>query len=247
MKKIDFNCDMGENTGNDKDIIKYITSANIACGYHVGDNETIKRTINLALAQNVKIGAHPSYDDKPNFGRIELNYENSKIVDLVLTQLYNFNSIANKEGAKMSYVKLHGALYNRAAFDENLAKDILINVIKQFKDLSFLVLSMSKMYDIAKSMNIKIYNEVFADRAYTDDCKLVSRKIENAVISNIEKVKKRTILMVEKNKVYSINNKLMDIKCDSICVHGDSKNSVQFAKIINESLKKEGVIIESTI
>jgi len=245
MKKVDINCDMGEKTGNDNKLIKYISSANIACGYHAGDNDTIKRTINLALKNNVVIGAHPSYDDKINFGRIELNYESNKIVNLILSQLNNFNQIAIKEGAKLSYVKLHGALYNRAAYDENLAKDILYNVEKQFKGLPFLVLSNSKMYNIAKSMSIKCFNEVFADRAYNDDGTLVSRKTSNALIDNIEIVKNRVKLMTKENKVYSINNKLINIKCDSICVHGDSENAVIFAKEIYSSLKKEGIKIES--
>jgi len=245
MYKVDINCDMGELSGNDSSIINYISSANIACGFHAGDSNSIKETINLAINNNVVIGAHPGYDDKENFGRVELYYENSKIVDLILQQLHIFNVIANKEGGKLSYVKLHGALYNRAMNDEKLAYDILYNVNREYSNISFLALSMSKMCSIANEMNILCVNEVFSDRSYNDDGSLVSRKIKGALIEDSDKVKKRVITMVKQNKVHSINSKLIDIVCDSICIHGDGKYALEYAKNINQSLLEEGIIIES--
>jgi len=245
MYKVDINCDMGELSKNDSSIINYISSANIACGFHAGDDNSIKKTINLAIENSVIIGAHPGYDDKENFGRVELHYENSKIVDLILQQLYNFNVIANKEGGKLSYVKLHGALYNRAVNDEKLAYDILYNVNREYSNIMFLALSMSKMCLIANQMNILCVNEVFSDRSYNDDGTLVSRKIKGALIQNSDEVKKRVITMVKENKVHSINSKLIDIVCDSICIHGDGVNALEYARVINKSLIQEGIIIES--
>ncbi|MBN2851959.1 MAG: LamB/YcsF family protein [Clostridia bacterium] len=247
MSKIDINCDMGEKSGFDLDIIPFISSANIACGYHAGDAETMKETISMAVLHQVNIGAHPGYDDKENFGRTELGYENKRIIDLILRQLHDFNSIAKNEGAVMKYVKLHGAMYNRAAADPLLAEEIFTEVRKEYPAVYHLALSMSPMVKKAQEMGIPCYNEVFADREYNEDGSLVSRNIKGAVIENTSYLRKRTIQMIMENTVFSFNNRKIPLMCESICVHGDSKMAVEIAAAVNKSLKEAGIRIESII
>ncbi|MCK5811486.1 MAG: LamB/YcsF family protein [Clostridiales bacterium] len=245
MKKVDINCDMGEGGIFDEPIMKYIKSANIACGYHAGNEEIMKKTIYMAREKNIIIGAHPGYNDLENFGRKELNYDYDLVIAIVLQQLHTFYKIACEEGANMAYVKLHGALYNRVAADSVLAEKLLYYVNLEYPGISFLSLALSPMQRVANEMGIPCYHEVFADRAYENDGTLVSRKKKGAVITDLDIVKKRVFKMVSKQRVNSINQKTIPINCQSICVHGDSLQALSLCKGIYEHLSSKGVIIES--
>ncbi len=245
MNKVDINCDMGEGGLFDESIMKYIKSANIACGYHAGNEEIMKKTIYMAKEQNVIVGAHPGYDDLENFGRKELNYEYDLVIAIVLQQLHTFYKIACAEGASMAYVKLHGALYNRVADDDKLAEKLLYYITLEYPGISFLSLALSPMQRVAEKMGISCYHEVFADRAYENDGTLVSRSKKGAIITDVDDVKKRVYQMVSEQTVNSINLKDIPIICQSICVHGDSLQALSLCQGIYEHLSLKGVIIES--
>src|SRR5690242_7058689 len=181
---VDLNCDMGEGIGNDAAIMPYISSANIACGYHAGDEETIKQTVELCLKYNVAIGAHPSFNDKNNFGRTEMNLPLSEVYDLVTKQIHLLDKIAKQKGVLLHHVKPHGALYNMAAKDAELAARIALAVKDISTELILFGLSGSNSINEAKKIGMKTANEVFADRTYQDDASLTPRTEPNALIED---------------------------------------------------------------
>ena len=245
MHTIDINCDMGEGIGNDELIMPFISSANIACGYHAGDEKTMKQTIELAIKNNVAIGAHPSFLDRENFGRTEKYLSNKEIYDLIITQVQALEKISNEFGFSLHHVKPHGALYNMAAKNSELASTICL-AIKDINDTLIVYgLSGSHLMIEAKKIGLKTASEVFADRTYQDDGSLTPRSQPNALIEDVEKAVHQALQMVKKKKVTSINGNDILITADTICVHGDGKNAIAFAKAIHEAFVIENIEIST--
>ena len=243
MYFVDLNSDLGESFGNytigmDEEILKYVSSANVACGWHAGDPMVMEKTVALAKEFGTAVGAHPGFPDLMGFGRRNMAVTPEEAKAYVKYQLGALQAFAKAHGVKIQHVKPHGALYNMAAVDEKLAKAMCEAVYEVDKDIIFMGLAGSKMITAAEEIGLKAASEVFADRAYNDDGTLVSRKLPGAVI-------KRVVRMVKEGKVESINGKDIDIKADSICVHGDNPKALEFVKNIRETLEKEGVTISS--
>jgi len=243
--KIDINCDMGEGIGNDETIMPFISSANIACGYHAGDEKTMQQTIELALKYDVAIGAHPSFFDKKNFGRTEMYLPANEIYDLIILQLRAIDKIVRSKKTKLHHVKPHGALYNMSAKDPQIANAIA-KAIKDFDGgLTLFGLSNSPSISEAKKINLSTASEVFADRTYQDDGSLTPRSQSNALIEDIDRSVQQVLQMVRGKTVTSVNGKIISIIADTICIHGDGRHAVEFAKAIHNALKKESVEIKT--
>jgi len=245
MLTIDINCDMGEGIGNDDVIMPFISSANVACGYHAGDEETIRQTIESAIKNNVVVGAHPSFLDRENFGRIEMNLSADEIYNLVLLQLRTIDKLIKQQNETLHHVKPHGALYNMSAKDPRIAKAIA-QAVKDFDvDLVLFGLSGSHSVEEAKAINLKTANEVFADRTYQQDGSLTPRSQTNALIEDIDKSVQQALQMIKEKTVTSVSGKTIPIIADTICIHGDGKNAVEFAKAIYGVIKKERIEIKA--
>jgi UPF0271 protein len=237
MLLCDLNCDTGEGIGNDEAIMPFITSANIACGFHAGKGDTIRHTIELALRFNVYIGAHPSFRDKENFGRKEIHLSSDKIYALIIEQLIKIDLIAKEKGAALHHVKPHGALYNMAARDEQLARTIA-QAVKDFnEDLVLYGLSGSKLISEGKALKLKTANEVFADRTYQDDGSLTPRSQLHALIEDPDECVRQVLQMVNEGTVTSITGKTVPIIADTICIHGDGRHATLFARKIHQVLQ----------
>ena len=231
------NCDMGEGVGNDELIMPFIHSANIACGYHAGDAATMQQTVELCLKYKVAIGAHPSFFDRENFGRTEMKLEQEEIYDLISQQLFILNETVAGFDTKLLHVKPHGALYNMSAKDSLLAKTIA-RAVKDF-DASLIVVGLSGSYSVseAKALGLKSANEVFADRSYQDDGSLTPRSQSNAIIDDTEKVVQQVVQMINEGTVTTISGKKIPIVAETICIHGDGKQAIDFAKAIHNAIR----------
>lgn len=239
MNKIDINCDMGEGIGNDEAIMPFISSTNIACGFHAGNGATIRHTISLAAKYGVKIGAHPSFRDKENFGRTEMHLNADKIYALVLEQLIKVDLIVKEQGAVLHHVKPHGALYNMAARDAQLARTIA-QAAKDFnEDIVLYGLSGSYLVSEANAIGLKTANEVFADRTYQDDGNLTSRSQFHALIEDEKECIRQVFQMVKQGSVTTVSGKIIPIVADTICIHGDGRHALTFAKKIHQALEED--------
>lgn len=235
---IDLNCDMGEGIGNDEAIMPFITSANIACGAHAGDEETMRTTMLLAKQHGVNIGAHPSFYDRKNFGRTEMEISPQEVYNLVTEQLFLFQKIADAAGATVHHVKPHGALYNMAARDASLARAVA-QAVKDFNaNLVLFGLSGSALVTEASLLGLKAWNEVFADRSYQDNGSLTPRSQPNALIEDEEKAVAQVLQMVQTGMVTTASGKEIPIAADTVCIHGDGKNADAFAKAIFYAINK---------
>jgi UPF0271 protein len=240
---IDINCDMGEGMPNDVDIIPYISSANIACGYHAGNETTMRNTIDLCLKQGVAIGAHPGFNDKENFGRKPVQLSADEMYQLVWKQLEIIQAICKETHAKLHHVKLHGALYNMAAKDKSISK-IAAQAVKDFDpELIFYGLSGSVMITEANALGLKTANEVFADRTYQRDGTLTPRTMANAMIEDTTTALAQVMQMVAAGSVRSVDGNNLPIKADTICVHGDEPRAPELVKLINKGLRNSGYTI----
>jgi UPF0271 protein len=242
---IDVNCDMGEGLDTDALIMPFISSANIACGYHAGDEKTIWQTIELAIKDNVAVGAHVSFYDKENFGRLELNLSENDIYELVEQQLIIFKEIADAFDIKINHVKPHGALYNMSAKNAAIAKAIAQSIKDFDPGLMLFGLSGSHSVSEAKMIGLKTAGEVFADRTYQDNGTLTPRSQPNALIEKSSKVIQQVVQMIKEKTVTSVSEKTIPIVAETICIHGDGKNAVQFAKDIFETLKQHSIDIKA--
>lgn len=241
MLKIDLNCDLGEGAKHDAEIIPLITSANIACGCHAGNPKMMAEAVLLCREGNAAIGAHPGYEDKANFGRTAIETKPGDVYDLMLYQLGALSAIANSRGAGLSHVKPHGALYNAAAKNPELAFEI-VSAIKDFdKDLILLALSGSEMISEAKKAGIKYASEVFADRAYEADGTLRKRGLPGAVIENEDEAVERVIKMITDGRVRAYTGEEIEIEAHSVCVHGDGIKALEFVKRLNDAFDKDGI------
>ena len=244
--EININCDLGEKSKlhsnkNDPALLKIVNSANVACGYHAGDNESMSQVITISKENGVSIGAHPSFKDPENFGRKRMNLESSEIKKLVIDQYEILQAIADKHGETVTHIKPHGALNNMACEDIDLATVLAKTIIDINKDLIYLVPTGSKMELAAKKLNMKVACEIFADRNYEDDGNLVSRKKSNALITDPEVAKKHVLSMVQNQALNCFSGKQIPCKIDSVCIHGDNQSSLETAMSIRENLKANGL------
>ena len=250
MYSVDLNSDLGESFGNyklgmDEEILKYVSSANIACGWHAGDAVVMENTVSLAKANGVAVGAHPGFPDLVGFGRRNMVETAEEAKAYTKYQLGALLAFTQSYGLKIQHVKPHGAFYNMAAVDEKLAAAICEGVYDVDKTIILMGLAGSKMITAAENVGLKAASEVFADRAYNDDGTLVSRKLPGAVIKDKDLAISRTVRMVKEGKVTSINGNDIEIKADSICVHGDNPKALEFVRNIRETLEREGIIIKN--
>lgn len=244
-RTIDINCDLGEGFGNDELIMPYISSANIACGYHAGDENTMRATIQLCKKYNVAVGAHPSYPDKENFGRTDMLLHPGEIYEMIVKQINCLEKIAIENHVVLHHVKPHGALYNMAARDKALAPFVALAILDTNSKYFLYGLSGSYLIKEGKNLGVKTVNEVFADRTYKDDGSLTSRSKPGALIEETGKAVEQVLQMIKEGTVYSITGKKIPITADTICVHGDGEHAVEFAKAIHDALVKEGIEIRA--
>ena len=246
--EININCDLGEKSKHhsnkyDPDLLEIVNSANVACGYHAGDEETMNQVVKISKKNGVSIGAHPSFNDPENFGRERMNLNSSEIAKLITEQYEILQKIALKHGENVSHIKPHGALNNMACENFELANIIAKSIIEANKDLIFLVPTGSEMEKAGKKLNMKIAAEIFADRNYEDDGNLVSRSKPNALITDPEIAKKHVIKMVKSQSLNCFSGKQIPCEIDSICVHGDGKSAVDTANTIKSGLIESGVTL----
>ena len=248
--EININCDLGEKSKlhsnhNDPKLLDIINSANIACGFHAGDDQSMNQVIEISKKNGVSIGAHPSFNDPENFGRKRMNLPSSEIRKLIIDQYAILQNIASIHGENVTHIKPHGALNNMACEDIDLATILAKTINEINKDLIYLVPTGSKMEDAAKKLNMKIACEIFADRNYEDDGNLVSRKKPNALITDPETAKKHVLSMVKNQAINCHSGKQIPCEIDSVCIHGDNESSLATAKSIKENLLENGLKLKT--
>ena len=247
--EININCDLGEKSKfhsveNDPKLLNIVNSANIACGYHAGDEPTMDMVIKISKKNNVSIGAHPSFNDPENFGRKRINLNDLEIKKLIFKQYEILQEIAEKNNENVTHIKPHGALNNMACDDLDLATTLASAINELHKDIIYLVPTGSKMEIAAKKLNMKIACEIFADRNYEDDGNLVSRKKSNALITDPEQAKNHVLNMVKNQALNCLSGKQIPCEIDSVCIHGDNKSSLLTAKSIKDNLLDNGLILK---
>ena len=248
--EININCDLGEKSKHhsnkyDPDLLEIVNSANVACGYHAGDEETMNQVIQISKKNGVSIGAHPSFNDPENFGRERMNLSSSEIKKLITDQYEILQKIALKYEENVTHIKPHGALNNMACEDIELAT-VLAQTIKDIdKELIYLVPTGSKMQEAAKKLNMKFACEIFADRNYEDDGNLVSRKKPHALITDPEQAKKHVLKMVKTQSLNCHSGKQIPCEIDSVCIHGDNLSSLETAKSIKKNLVDNGLKLKT--
>lgn len=250
MYRVDLNCDLGESFGRytlgmDDKVIPMITSANVACGYHASDPLVMSKTIQMAKEAGIRVGAHPGYPDLMGFGRRNLDVTPAEAKAYTLYQLGALDAFCRANAVKMQHVKPHGAFYNMAAKDYELAKGICEAIAEFDKNLIVLGLSGGELVRAAQDMGLRTALEVFADRAYEEDGSLVNRRKEGAVITDEDVAIARVVRMVKEQKVTAITGRDIDIKADSVCVHGDGVKALAFVEKIRKALTEEGIVISS--
>ena len=248
--EININCDLGEKSKlhsnhNDPKLLDIINSANIACGYHAGDDQSMNQIIEISKKNGVSIGAHPSFNDPENFGRKRMNLSSLDVRKLIIDQYAILQNIASTHGENVTHIKPHGALNNMACEDIDLATVLAKTINEISKDLIYLVPTGSKMELVAKKLNMKIACEIFADRNYEDDGNLVSRKKPNALITNPDVAKKHVLTMVKNQAINCHSGKQIPCEIDSVCIHGDNESSLATAKSIKENLLKNGLKLKT--
>jgi len=248
IKSIDLNCDMGESfgawrMGNDAELMNHVSSINIACGFHAGDATTIRQTIETGLAKGVAIGAHPSYPDLQGFGRREMSLSPSEVFDAVIYQVAAVKGICESVGGHLTHVKPHGALYNRAARDKEIAVAIADAVASIDRDLILLGLAGSMSITSASERGLHTANEAFADRTYQPGGSLTPRTFANAMIEDPQIAAHQALDIVFHEQVATTTGERIHIMAETICIHGDRPHAVEFAREIRRVLSENGVII----
>jgi 5-oxoprolinase (ATP-hydrolysing) subunit A len=235
MTYIDLNCDMGEGMDTDAAIMPFISSANIACGYHAGNQDTMVRTVTLALEHQVAVGAHPGFADKENFGRTEQHLSDTALYDLVAAQLHIMQAVCRATGAVMHHVKPHGALYNMAAKTPEMAR-IIAKAVKD-TDPALCLYGLSNSWLIKAATGLKTRSEVFADRTYQPDGSLTPRNLPNAMIESEEQALQQVLQMVNQQQVTTVDGQIIPLTAETICLHGDGAHAVAFAKAVYNTLR----------
>ena len=247
-KTIDLNCDMGESygawkMGADAEVMPYICSANIACGFHAGDPATIRKTVRLAVDHNVAVGAHPSLPDLMGFGRRTMRITPQDMYDLIIYQAGAVEAFARAAGVKLHHVKCHGALYNMAATDQGLSEAMARAVADLGGGVKLYALSNSLMMKIAKDKKIPVYGEVFADRGYSDDGTLAPRDKPGGMIEDPQASVTQVLGMIEGGYVTSLSGRRIPVSADTLCLHGDQPGAVRFAQTLRKVFKEKGITV----
>jgi len=242
---VDLNADLGEGAGHDDELLTLVTSANIACGFHAGDANTMRQAIEMARQRNVAVGAHPSLFDRENFGRKELQVKPEEVFDAVVYQLGVFQAIAETAGVRPNHVKPHGALYNMAVRDELLAEAIGRAIASVDNKFILFAPQNTALARAGEKNGLQIAHEVFADRNYSNDGTLVSRTRPNALLHDPAEAATRAVRMLRKGKVRSVDGMDVDVRAETICLHGDNPQAVDFARVLRSRLEKEGVTIRA--
>ncbi|WP_421616932.1 5-oxoprolinase subunit PxpA [Brevibacillus sp. TJ4] len=250
MYYVDLNCDMGESfgayrMGNDEAILAYVTSANIACGFHAGDPATMRRTVQLALRNDVRIGAHPGLPDLQGFGRRNIAVSAEEAYEMVVYQVGALQGFVQSEGGVMQHVKPHGALYNMAATNPDLARAISEAVYRVNPALYLVGLAGSQLIEQAEKIGLRTKSEVFADRTYQHDGTLTPRTRPDALIESDEDAVAQVIRMVKESKVRTRQGSDFTIKAETVCIHGDGAHALSFAKSIREELEMSGITVKA--
>jgi 5-oxoprolinase (ATP-hydrolysing) subunit A len=248
MLSIDLNCDMGESfgawtMGNDRALMDYCTSVNIACGFHAGDATVIRQTIETALEKQVAIGAHPSFPDLQGFGRRAMNLSPQEFFDVVLYQVAAIYQMTTALGGRLHHVKPHGALYNEAAKKPEPAAAIARAVKAVDGDLIFFGLSGSFLISEAEKIGLKTASEVFADRTYQPNGSLTPRSESNALIHDSQQAIEQVLQMVETQTVTATNGAQVPLRAETVCIHGDGANALEFASAVREALEAKGIAV----
>ena len=247
--EININCDLGEKSKfhsieNDPELLNIVNSANIACGYHAGDEQTMDMVIQISKKNGVSLGAHPSFNDPENFGRKRMNLSSLEIKKLIFEQYEILQKIAQNYNENVTHIKPHGALNNMACEDLELATTLAVAIKEINKDIIYLVPTGSQMEVAAKKNGLKIACEIFADRNYEDDGNLISRKKPNALITDPDLAKKHVLNMVKNQAINCLSGKQIPCEIDSVCIHGDNESSLATAKSIKDNLVNNGLILK---
>ncbi|WP_186756747.1 5-oxoprolinase subunit PxpA [Echinicola salinicaeni] len=239
---IDINSDLGEGSSADAAIMQFISSCNIACGGHAGNENSMIKTIKYAMQHQVSIGAHPSYPDPENFGREVMDISIEELEMSILDQIFTFKDLLTDQNGQLHHIKAHGALYNESATNEPIAHLLVKIMKKHFPGILLYVPYNSVIAELAQKEGIPVWYEIFADRNYEDNLKLVSRKKPNAVLHDTHEVLKHLELMIRKEKVKTISGNILPIKAHTVCVHGDNETALNLAKAINQLVKSQSNI-----
>ncbi|MDA7473921.1 LamB/YcsF family protein [Candidatus Pelagibacter ubique] len=244
--EININCDLGEKSKfhsieNDPELLNIVNSANIACGYHAGDEQTMEMVIQISKKNGVSLGAHPSFKDPENFGRKRMNLSSLEIKKLIFDQYEILQKIAQKYNENVTHIKPHGALNNMACEDLELATTLAVAIKEINKDIIYLVPTGSQMEVAAKKNGLKIACEIFADRNYEDNGNLISRSKPNALITDPQLAKNHVLSMVKNQAINCLSGKQIPCEIDSVCIHGDNESSLATAKSIRDNLVDNGL------
>ena len=252
MRSVDLNCDMGESfgawrMGADDAVMPHITSANIACGFHGGDPGVMRRTVAAAKSAGVAIGAHPGLPDLVGFGRRTMDVTPAEVYDLVVYQIGALSAFASAAGVKLQHVKPHGALYNMAAADVELSDAIAEAVRDADRTLMLFGLAGSPMIHAGERAGLLTAQQVFADRNYMSDGSLVSRRRDDAMVTEVAEAADRALMMVREGKVRTVEDSVISIHADTICIHGDGTHAVAFARAIRSRLEDAGIAVRALV
>jgi UPF0271 protein len=243
--QVDLNADLGEGAGHDAELFELISSANIATGFHAGDSDTMHAAVSAAKEHGVAVGAHPSFFDRENFGRKELNVTNQEVFDAVAYQLGIFQAIASAVGVQPNHVKPHGALYNMAVRDKRLADAIARAIEAVDPKLILFAPDNSELARAGEAHSLQIAREIFADRSYLNDGWLVPRTRPDALLRDPKEAAQRVLRMLREGKVRSVEDRDVEVQGETICVHGDTPRAVEFARELRIQLESEGVRISA--
>jgi UPF0271 protein len=242
---VDLNADLGEGAGHDLELLDLVTSANIACGFHAGDPASVLCSIRDAVERSVSVGAHPSFLDRENFGRAELELAPAEVFAQVSYQLGAFSSLATAAGTRMNHVKPHGALYNMAVRDPALADAIVRAILIVDPYLLLFAPANSALSRAAEEAELRVVFEVFADRNYLADGTLVPRNRTDALLNDPGEAARRVVRMLRESKVRSVEDQDVDVRAETICLHGDTPGAVEFARNLQLELREQGVAISA--
>lgn len=248
--KVDLNCDLGESfglfqVGADSEVLRLVSSANIACGLHAGDFQVMHQTVKEALANHVSIGAHPGLPDLQGFGRRWISYTPQEIYDLVLYQIGALAAFVRAEGGQLAHVKPHGALYNKAAVDRTIA-DAIAQAVRDFDPhLRLFSLSGSVLIEAGRAAGLQTVSEVFADRNYSADGTLVPRSHPQAMVHSLEEMSQRLIQMIKEKSVVSLDGRTIPLEAETVCLHGDEPEALAHAQRLRETLEEKGITIQA--